>query len=46
MGRTVGIVARGLKHPDPRGRAFRRSMWIGVAAALLIAAMVVLTTIV
>jgi hypothetical protein len=43
--RTVGIVARGLKNRDPRGRAFRRSMWIGVAAALLIAALVVLTTI-
>jgi hypothetical protein len=42
--RTVGVVARGLKHRDPRGHAFRRSMWIGVAAALLIAALVVLVT--
>jgi hypothetical protein len=42
--RTVGIVARGLKNRDPRGHAFRRSMWVGVAAALLIAALVVLAT--
>jgi hypothetical protein len=43
--RTVGVVARGLKYRDPRGRAFRRSMWIGVAAALLIAALVILASI-
>jgi hypothetical protein len=42
--RTVGLVARGLKHRDPRGRAFHRSMWIGVAAALLIAALVILAS--
>lgn len=43
--RTVGVVARGLKGRDPRGHGYRRSMWIGVAAALLIAALVVLMTV-